>query len=123
MKICKIINFFKKFHIESVIWLIALIYLLIINPYTTHHFSFCLFKLMGFDFCPGCGLGLSISYLFHFDLVNSFQTHFLGIPAFIILSHRIIVLIKLDLTELKNSIYLNIKESINDKSYSTFSES
>jgi hypothetical protein len=114
MKLYKKIDFIRKFHIESIIWLSAFIYLLLINPYSTNHFSFCIYKFLGFDFCPGCGLGLSISYLFHLDFINSWSSHYLGIPAFIIIMYRIIVLFKLDITELKISKYFNKKELVND---------
>ncbi|HEY2583255.1 MAG TPA: DUF2752 domain-containing protein [Mucilaginibacter sp.] len=52
-------------------------------------------KLLGFSWCPGCGLGHSISFLFHGDLNRSFHAHWLGIPALVIISHRIYILIRM----------------------------
>ncbi len=75
-------------------WMAGLFYLMLIDPNSVHHFSFCPLKNLGFDFCPGCGLGLSISKIFHFDFYGSFQTHPLGVPALIIILNRIYVLIK-----------------------------
>ena len=71
-------NFFNLITSEIFIWSFALIYLAIFNQ----------------EFCPGCGLGNSISYLFHGEIINSFNAHPLGIPALIILVSRIISLIK-----------------------------
>jgi hypothetical protein len=52
---------------------------------------------MGFKFCPGCGLGHSISYLFHGDIQESFSTHPLGIFAVIIILCRIYNLFRLNI--------------------------
>ena len=81
----------KNLNIEALIWILALIYLFFVN--TESHYSFCLFKNLGIDFCPGCGLGRSIHYLMHFELMKSINTHPLGIFAFVILLHRIITLL------------------------------
>lgn len=44
---------------------------------------------MGISWCPGCGLGHSIAYLFRGDLRNSFHEHWLGVPAVFIILYRI----------------------------------
>jgi uncharacterized membrane protein len=49
---------------------------------------------MGFKWCPGCGIGHSIAWLLHGDIKNSFQAHWLGIPALIMIIYRIAVLAK-----------------------------
>jgi hypothetical protein len=49
---------------------------------------------MGIDNCPGCGLGKSISMIFHGDIIGSFNTHPLGIPALLLIVKRIYQLIK-----------------------------
>lgn len=82
-----------RFHREAVIWFLALVYLAYFNPYHTgEHFSVCLLHLLGFDWCPGCGLGHSVSFLLHGDLSASWESHWLGLPALIILIHRIFIL-------------------------------
>ena len=48
----------------------------------------CLFSLVGIDNCPGCGLGKSISMIFHGDFVGSFNAHPLGIPAILLIVKR-----------------------------------
>ncbi|MFZ6013592.1 MAG: DUF2752 domain-containing protein, partial [Bacteroidota bacterium] len=49
---------------------------------------------LGFDFCPGCGLGKSISYFFHGEISRSFATHPMGMAAVVILIFRNVDLIK-----------------------------
>ncbi len=51
--------------------------------------SFCLFKLIGFKSCFGCGIGHSIYYALHFNFRQSFQEHVLGIPATICIIYNI----------------------------------
>lgn len=86
------VKFIRK-NFEAFIWLGGLTYLAFINPYSGGHLSLCAFDLAGIDFCPGCGLGMSISLLFHGDIAASFSMHPLGIIAFIILVYRVTTLL------------------------------
>jgi len=79
----------KSFPLEAVIWIAGLISLALIEPSDTHY-SLCPINNLGFDFCPGCGLGRSISFLFNGDLQASVDAHWLGGFAVIVLSFRII---------------------------------
>jgi hypothetical protein len=72
------------------------------KPGTDPHYSFCIFKLFGINFCPGCGLGHSISYLFHGDIKASFASHPLGIFAVIIILLRIYKLLQLHFSKLNS---------------------
>jgi hypothetical protein len=83
----------KKFPPEAFIWIVALITLFFVNP-SANHFTICPFHHLGLDFCPGCGLGRSISYLLSGHFRESFESHPLGLFAVIILLHRIQQLIK-----------------------------
>lgn len=74
---------------EAFIWLAALAWLAIDNP-AAHHYSLCPFHNLGISFCPGCGLGRSIGFLFRLDISASFQAHPLGIPAVTLLIARIV---------------------------------
>jgi hypothetical protein len=85
---------YKKYF-ELSFWIAVLVLLAVMPPGTDPHYSFCIFKLVGFKFCPGCGLGHSISYLFHGDIRKSFSTHPLGIFAVIIIPGRIYNLFRL----------------------------
>ncbi|MBL6447265.1 DUF2752 domain-containing protein [Fulvivirga sp. 29W222] len=70
----------------------ALIALACLPTDSPAHFSLCPLNNLGFDFCPGCGLGRSISHAFHGQFTASFDSHPLGLFAIIILSYRIISL-------------------------------
>jgi hypothetical protein len=90
---------------EALLWAAGLVYLLTVNPYQVQKFTLCPFHNLGIGFCPGCGLGRSIAFLFHGDLFQSLCTHPLGIIAFILISARIA---KLTYRSYKN--YLTTKE-------------
>ncbi|MBM4176790.1 MAG: DUF2752 domain-containing protein [Ignavibacteria bacterium] len=92
---------------EAFIWMAGLIALILISPSNDSHFTFCFFKNVGIDFCPGCGLGKSISYLFHGKISASFEAHPLGTVAAIVLSLRIYSLIKRQIQNYK-SIYTEV---------------
>jgi len=73
----------------------ALISLALTSPTGNAHFSLCPLKMLGISWCPGCGLGHAICFLFHGDLKNSFHAHWLGLPAVIIILRRIYILGKM----------------------------
>jgi len=87
-----LIKQFISKYFELVFWVAGLSALAIANPTAEKHFTLCPLKLLGFNWCPGCGLGHSISFLFHGDIYNSFHAHWLGIPALIIIIQRIYIL-------------------------------
>jgi hypothetical protein len=74
---------------EAFIWLGALIFLGFSDP-ACHHYTLCPLDNLGFDYCPGCGLGRSIGFLFRLDIRSSFMEHPLGIPALCLLVYRMI---------------------------------
>jgi hypothetical protein len=84
-------RFFLKYF-ELAFWIAALVSLAFTDPAGPVHFSLCPLKALGITWCPGCGLGHSISYLFHGDISNSLHAHWLGIPAIIIILYRIYTL-------------------------------
>jgi len=90
----KILSFFRFINLEAAVWILSLIFLLLFPIGSESHFTLCPLKNLGFSFCPGCGLGKSIHYLFIFDFESSFASHPLGIFALIIIVIRIISLIK-----------------------------
>ncbi len=75
--------------LEAWIWIAALIALSLTNPQGEGHLSLCPIKNIGWSFCPGCGLGHSISWLFRGEINQSIQSHPLGIIAVGILLFRI----------------------------------
>lgn len=87
-------NFMKRTnqHIELLFWLSAIVLLFFLNP-TNSEFSLCVFRWIGIQHCPGCGLGHSIHSALHARFVQSFNEHLMGMPALIIIFHRISQLI------------------------------
>lgn len=88
----KIKSILKMVEWEAIIWMVGLTYLLFIDPYQIQHYTLCPFHNLGITFCPGCGLGRSISFFYHGDFLLSIWTHPLGIFAFIIITVRILKL-------------------------------
>ena len=86
----------KLIGVEATIWIAAIIFLALIEPAESTHFTICPFSAIGIDFCPGCGLGRSVSYILHGDFSTSLAVHPLGIFAFIVLTTRVISLIKIN---------------------------
>jgi hypothetical protein len=83
---------FFSTYFELAIWVAALAWLAFTDPAGPAHFSLCPLKAMGITWCPGCGLGHSISWLFRGNVHNSFRAHWLGIPALCIIVYRIYTL-------------------------------
>ncbi|WP_317615108.1 DUF2752 domain-containing protein [Parapedobacter composti] len=79
--------------LELVCWITALVALYLTNPHE-HHFTVCPLENMGVGWCPGCGIGRSIALLMHGEITASLAMHWLGIPAFLVIIHRIYILLK-----------------------------
>ncbi|UEG53025.1 DUF2752 domain-containing protein [Mucilaginibacter daejeonensis] len=81
------IDLLKK-NIELIFWTAAILALAAADPSAQPHYTICVFKLAGINWCPGCGLGHSISWLLHGDIAASLKAHWLGIPALAIIFWR-----------------------------------
>jgi hypothetical protein len=80
-------NFFLHFE-----WLALGAFLIVpafIDP-EVHTVSYCLFQNIGIEFCPGCGLGRSVAYIYRANLTASFQMHPAGLLMVMVLVSRII---------------------------------
>lgn len=91
---------------EAIIWLAALV-ALAITPMTDAHFTLCPLKNAGFQYCPGCGLGHSITLIFHGNFAASVQMHPLGFFALGIIGWRIIAVFRNSLQLLNMGIIEN----------------
>lgn len=74
--------------LEPFVWLGGLALLGLLGATAETHVTVCPLALAGFEFCPGCGLGRSIALLLNGELSRSFQAHWLGLPATVILIAR-----------------------------------
>jgi len=81
----------KKNPLELLAWLTALLWLALFSR-AEHHFTLCPFANIGIEWCPGCGFGRSLRHLLHGDLAASIQSHWFGVPGFLILLYRIYTL-------------------------------
>ncbi|MDD3742424.1 MAG: DUF2752 domain-containing protein [Lentimicrobiaceae bacterium] len=82
-----------RFRLEALVWIVALILLAFMSP-ENGHASLCPFNAFGLGFCPGCGLGHGIAYLFRGEFQASFYAHPLSIPAVILLIIRVVKVFK-----------------------------
>lgn len=103
----KVLGKIKLLGFEGFVWISALTYLAFFFDPVESHFTICPLSNFGFEDCPGCGLGRSISLLFSGKFIESFQTHILGIPAVVILLLRIFTIFKTNYLMYKN---FNTKE-------------
>ena len=80
------------FLFELVFWLGAIV-ALATSDLSVIHYTFCPLANLGITWCPGCGIGHSISAFLHGNIVESLRAHWFGIPATILIFRRIIMLI------------------------------
>lgn len=82
-----------RIRLELVFWAASMLALVAANPAVPSHYELCPLKLMGITWCPGCGIGHAISCVLHGRISESFEHHWFGIPAVLIIFHRIYILI------------------------------
>lgn len=88
------INHLFKKYFEIVAFSLGLLLLAFMNPETAVGAGLCPIENLGFTYCPGDGLGHSISYTFQGDISNALQSNILGPLAIVILGGRISFLLK-----------------------------
>jgi hypothetical protein len=74
-------------HFELIVWITAIIVLFFLPE--TPGPSLCVFKAIGFNRCPGCGIGHSMHDALHFQFSASWNHHPMGILAVLIIFMRI----------------------------------
>lgn len=90
--------------LELLFWLTALVLLGFSEMEPSGHelhFTLCPLANLGFEWCPGCGIGRAIAQLLHGNWQESLEQHWFGLPALLILLHRIVVLSRLFLKNKK----------------------
>ena len=103
-------NRLSRIPAELIFWIAALVLLAAADPGHHNggqHFTLCPLANLGLSWCPGCGLGRSVTHLFHGHITESFHYHWLGIPTVMIIGYRIMVL---GCVHLKREINKNSKE-------------
>lgn len=79
-------NFFL--HFEWVALTSGLLLMALLNPFSEAE-SLCILSRLGFDFCPGCGLGTSVSHIFRGEIAASMQANPVGLFAVLIIPARV----------------------------------
>ena len=75
-------------HFEWIFLITGLILMALLDP-LSNSVSICPLDLLGFEFCPGKGLGNSIALGFRGQLSASLQSHPAGLFAILMISARI----------------------------------
>ena len=88
----KVIFNIRMLGLEGIIWIAGFVYLAFFSNPGQSHFTICPLAHLGINYCPGCGLGNSISYIFRGEIINSISAHPLGLAAILVISFRIIEL-------------------------------
>jgi hypothetical protein len=90
----QIAAYLNRLPLELVFWTGSLIAILVLEPDSGSHLSLCPLSQLGFDWCPGCGLGRSMNFLAHGDFKASWSMHPLAILAYAVIFHRIWILVR-----------------------------
>ncbi|RFS23484.1 DUF2752 domain-containing protein [Chitinophaga silvatica] len=92
--------FLKKLNIELIAWALGIVILYNVNPESS--FTICPLAIIGFKFCPGCGLGHGIHFFLHGQWTAAIQHHWLSPVVALTLCYRIIELSKQQYFSLKH---------------------
>jgi len=80
--------------LELIFWIGSIAAILLLDPQGGSHLSLCPLNQLGIDWCPGCGLGRSMSLLARGELQASWDMHPLALLAYVVIISRIWQLIK-----------------------------
>lgn len=89
-----IIRMLSDIPLELVFWIGGIIAIMFIDPFSSTHFSLCPLDQLGFEWCPGCGLGRSMNLLARGEIKASWSMHPLASLAYVVILSRIWQLIK-----------------------------
>jgi len=80
--------------LELIFWIGSLAAVLLLDPQGGSHLSLCPLSQLGIEWCPGCGLGRSMSLLARGQFQASWTMHPLALLAYVVIISRIWQLIK-----------------------------
>lgn len=90
----KTIRLFAVQNLEAFIWIAVIIGFAVSPVVDVNHFTLCPLKLVGFEHCPGCGLGRALILLLHGRIADSFNMHPLALFALPLFVYRIITVFR-----------------------------
>lgn len=79
----------SHFPLELVFWTASILAVILLDPAHDQHLSLCPLSQLGFDWCPGCGLGRAMNLLAHGDFESSWTLHPLASLAYVVIFSRI----------------------------------
>jgi hypothetical protein len=98
-----IVVYLYRNYFELAAFIGGLLLLALMDPDTANGPGLCLLENLNFPYCPGDGLGHSISYIFRAEFGNALEANILGPFAIIILTGRISYLISQNLSNKKQN--------------------
>lgn len=75
--------------LELIFWIGSLVAVVLLDSQGGSHLSLCPLSQLGFEWCPGCGLGRSMSLLVRGDFQASWDMHPLASLAYVVIIYRI----------------------------------
>ena len=75
-------------NLEIIFWISGMVLIFFMNT-ESNQATLCVFRFIGFNHCPGCGIGHSIHHALHFQFWQSYQSHWMGLPSVVIIFFRI----------------------------------
>jgi hypothetical protein len=75
--------------VEAAIWITGLTLVCLADPTKNSEVELCVFKIMGFSGCPGCGLGHALGFLARGELLLAVKSHWMSPAVAVILLTRI----------------------------------
>ncbi|WP_440999026.1 DUF2752 domain-containing protein [Fodinibius sp. SL11] len=87
-----IVVYLYRNYFELAAFSVGLLLLALMDPDTASGPGLCLLENLNFPYCPGDGLGHSVSYIFRGEFNNALEANILGPFALIVLSGRILYL-------------------------------
>lgn len=86
-------TFMASPRIEAGIWIAGLVAVCLADPTQKSLVDLCVFKLVGFSGCPGCGLGHALGFLARGEWILAIQSHWMSPAVAVILVSRICTLV------------------------------
>lgn len=87
-----LLTYLYRNYFEIATFGVGLLLLALMDPNTTSGPGLCILENLGFQYCPGDGLGHSISFIFRGEINNSLEANILGPFTLVILLGRIFYL-------------------------------
>ena len=88
----EIITYLYQNYFEIMAFGVGLLLLALMDPHAANGPGLCILENLDFPYCPGDGLGHSISFIFRGEIYNAMESNILGPFALLIISGRIFYL-------------------------------